>query len=90
VNRRHREERSDDADPQRQRATLDELARDARLLRGRGGVDLAQDRGDLALRAFGTVDEGEDADDQSEQREEREEDPVGNGAREKAAVVGDK
>ena len=88
MDREHGEERADEAERQRQRSAVDELARDPRLLRGRRRVDLADQLDELALGAVGAVHEPEDADEEGEERDEREEDLVGDGAGEEPAVVG--
>jgi len=88
VDRTGRQDGPDDADAQRDRAAFDELPRDARLLRRRGGIDIAYELDELLLRSLRTVDESEDPDDECEQRDEREEQLVGDRAREERAFVG--
>ena len=90
MDRRRGEDGPDHPEAERERAPLHELARDARLLRGGRGVDLAEDLDELALRAIRSVDEAEHADDEREQRNEPEEDLVGERAGEERAFVGDK
>jgi len=82
------DDRADASDAQRDRASVDELARDADLLSARRWVDAPQELDELALRPIGTVDEGEDTDDQGEQRDEREEELIGDAAREERALIG--
>jgi len=80
---------ADHADRERDRAAVDELAGDARLLCGRRGIDRPDHRDDLTLGTVGTIDEPKHPDDEREQRDEPEEDLIGHRAGEEGAVVGD-
>ena len=82
------EERADDADAERDGAPVDQLPRDARLLRGRRRIDVADELDELALRALGAVYESKDADHEREHRYQREEDLVRDGAGEEEALIG--
>ena len=73
VYRAGRQEGPEDPDTQRDRAAVDELARDPRLLRRRGRIDVADELDELLLRPLRAVDESEDADDQREERDGRKE-----------------
>jgi hypothetical protein len=61
--------------------------RDAGLLRGGRGVNVAKDRDEIALRPIRAIDEGEDTDEQGEKRDEPEEDLIGDRAGEEGAIV---
>jgi hypothetical protein len=61
--------------------------RDARLLRGGRGVDVAKDVDEILLGAIRAEGEREDADEQREEWDQREEDLVGDGASEETAIV---
>ncbi len=87
VDRAGGEDRTDDANAERETAALHELTDDPGLLRGRGRIDVSNELPELLLRAFGAVDETEDADDKREQREDREEQLEGDGASEERAFV---
>jgi hypothetical protein len=87
--RGHREQRADDAEAERDRAALDELADEPGLLTGRGRQDGPDDLAELALGAVLAVDEAEDTDDEREERDEREEDLVGDRAGEERSIVGE-
>jgi hypothetical protein len=87
VYRAGREDRADDADAERDRTTVDELARDARLLRCRRGVDVPDELDELLLRAFGSEDESEDPDDERQERDGREEQLEGDRPRQEGAFV---
>jgi hypothetical protein len=87
VDRAGGEDRADDADAERELTTRDELARDARLLRRRGGIEVAQKLDQLLLRAVRPIDESDDTDEQREQRDQREEQLVCDRAREERAFV---
>jgi hypothetical protein len=61
--------------------------RDTGLLRGRRGVDVAQDLDEVAFGALRSVDEGKDADEQREKRDQRKEDLVRDRTGEEGAIV---
>ena len=87
MDRASREDRADDADAQRELTTRDELARDARLLRRCGWIEVAEKLDQLLLRAVRPVDESDDTDEQCEQRDQRKEELVRDRAREERAFV---
>ena len=66
MDRGRAEDRPDETDAQGDRAAIDELARDAHLLRGGGGVDRAQELHQLPLCPVGPEDEPEHAHDERE------------------------
>lgn len=82
-----REQGADETEPERERAALDELRDDLRLLARGSGERPADDPPELELGLLGAVDESEDADDEREERDEGEEDLVGDRAGEERAVV---
>src|SRR5206468_10431444 len=73
VDRAGGEDRSDDAEAQVDRAAVDELPCDTRLLCRRPRIDVADELNELLLRPLRPVDEAKDADDEREERDEREE-----------------
>jgi hypothetical protein len=87
--RRHGEQRSDEPEAERERATLHELPDELRFLTRGRRQEATHDPRELELGLLGAVDEAEDADDEREQRDEREEDLIGDRAREERAVVGE-
>src|SRR5262249_27366992 len=89
VDRRRAEQRPDQPQPQRQRATLDQVADDAQLLLRRRRIDLADELRQAAGRALVAEDEAEDTHHQREERDESEEDLVGERAREERTVIFD-
>jgi hypothetical protein len=87
VDRTGRQDRPDDANAEGYRAAVNELPRDAGLLRRRGRIDIAYQLNELLLRALRPVDEAKDPDDEREERDEREEQLVSDRAREERAFV---
>lgn len=89
MNRGHHHQRPEEAEAERDRATLAQLPHDRQLLAAQDRVDLTQNPRQLAVRPVGAIDESEHADREGQQRHDREEELERDRTGEEGALIRD-